>query len=160
NSLRLWDARPLTPELQVVREARGLVEFLFAKSLPLAEVMDRIRRDRTIGEPVRRRALELAEPYGHNLVVHEAERLVESLYYGRNLVAFEAERLVESLYSRPRFRSEVLESLRADPALAEPVRREALVLAEQIPEHSGRLQEASWSVVRQPGAEPAAYRLA
>src|SRR5262249_56690028 len=46
------------------------------------------------------------------------------------------------------------------PVLSEPVRREALVLAEQIPEHSGRLREASRSVVRKPGAEPAAYRLA
>jgi WD40 repeat protein len=140
--LMLWDATPMTPELQVLREARGLVKFLFAKSLPTAEVLDRIRHDGTISEPVRRRALELAEPYGRNLVVYESERLVESLY------------------SKPMFRSEVLESLRADLALSEPTRREALVLAEQIPEHSGRLREASWNVVRQPGAEPAAYRLA
>jgi WD40 repeat protein/serine/threonine protein kinase len=141
-SVRLWDARPLTPELQVLREARDLVEFHFAKSLPTAEVLDRIRHDGTISKPVRRRALELAEPYGHNLVVHEADRLVESLY------------------SKPMFRSEVLASLRADPALRQPVRQEALALAEQIPENPGSLSSASWNAVRQPGAEPAAYRLA
>jgi WD40 repeat protein/serine/threonine protein kinase len=138
----LWDATPMTPELRVLHEARGLVEFLFARSLPTAEVLDRIRRDGTISEPVRRRGLELAEPYGHNLVVHQAERLVESLY------------------NKAMFRSDVLESLRADPAPSEPVRREALALAEQIPENPNRLWEASWDVVRRPGAEPAAYRLA
>src|SRR5262249_37233236 len=80
-AVMLRDARPLTPQFQVLRRAGGLVEFLFAKSLPPAEVLDRIRRDRTIGEPVRRRALELAEPYGRNLIINEAGRVVESLYF-------------------------------------------------------------------------------
>jgi hypothetical protein len=141
-ALKVWDARPLTPELQVLREARGLVELLFAKSLPTAEVLDHIRRDRTISEPVRQRALELAEPYGRSLVVHEAEGLVQSLYF------------------KAMFRPEVLASLRADPALSEPVRRQALALAEHIPEDPRSLNGASWNVVRQPGAEPAAYFLA
>jgi tetratricopeptide (TPR) repeat protein len=126
----------------VLRQARGLVEFLLAKSLPTAEVMDRIRRDRAISEPVRQRALKLAEPYGRNRIVQEAERLVESLY------------------SKPMFRPEVLASLRADPALSEPVRRQALALGEQVPENPGSLNGAGWNIVGQPGAEPAAYRLA
>jgi eukaryotic-like serine/threonine-protein kinase len=55
------------------------------------------------------------------------------------------------------FRREVLESLRADSTLSEPVRREALALAENMREDPQRVNQASWSVVRSPGAEPAAY---
>jgi WD40 repeat protein len=141
-TVRVWDARPLTPELQVLREARGLVEFLFAESLPRADVLDRIRRDPTLSEPVRRRALELAEPYGHSLVTLQAEALVESLY------------------NKPMLRFEVVESLRSDASLSEPVRGQALALAEQIPENPSELAPASRNVASRPGAEPAAYRLA
>ena len=55
------------------------------------------------------------------------------------------------------FRREVLETLRTDSALSEPVRREALALAENMREDPQRVNQASSSVVRSPGAEPAAY---
>ena len=58
----LWDATPLTPELRVLREARSVFEFLSAKKLPPAEIVDRIRKDPTISDAVRTRALSLAEP--------------------------------------------------------------------------------------------------
>jgi WD40 repeat protein len=60
--LNIWDATPLTPDLRFLREARGVIAFLSvsAKPLPAAEVLDRIRRDPTISEPVRERALDLA----------------------------------------------------------------------------------------------------
>ncbi len=57
----LWDAAPLTPELRLLREARSVVEFLAAQKLPAAEVAARIRRNPTISDAVRARALELAE---------------------------------------------------------------------------------------------------
>jgi hypothetical protein len=63
-SLRLWDARALTPELRVLCEARGVVEFLVAKSLPTVEVLAGIRRDPTLTDEVRQRALELATQDG------------------------------------------------------------------------------------------------
>jgi Flp pilus assembly protein TadD len=44
--------------------------------------------------------------------------------------------------------------------LSEPARREALLLAEQHPENPNLLNNASWSVVRKPGAEAEAYRRA
>ena len=142
HTVRLWDATPLTAEAQFTREARGVVESLFAQSLPMAEVLARIRRDTTLSAEVRQRALALALPYGQSLVTHEVERLVESLY------------------AQPLFRPEVMASLRADASLGEPVRQEALALAEQVPEHSGQLDEASRAVVNRPGAGVAAYRLA
>ena len=141
-TVMLWDATPLTPELQVLREARGVVEFFFARSLPTAEVLDRIRSDAALTPEVRRRALELAGPYGHSLVVREAERRVESLY------------------ARPMFRREVLEDLRRDASLSEPVRHEALVLAEQTAENPMALHRAAWAVVRRSDADADAYRLA
>ena len=59
--MKVWDATPSTPELRVLREARDVVEFLSARSLPKDEVLARIRRDPTIGDSVRRLALDLAE---------------------------------------------------------------------------------------------------
>jgi tetratricopeptide (TPR) repeat protein len=67
---------------------------------------------------------------------------------------------VNQLYDRPLLRPEVLASLRADPSLSEPVRRQTLALAEQIPENPVELHVACWNVVRQPDSEPAAYHLA
>jgi WD40 repeat protein len=57
----LWDAAPMTPELRILREARSVVEFLSAQKLTAAEITARIRRDPTISDAVRTRALELAE---------------------------------------------------------------------------------------------------
>jgi tetratricopeptide (TPR) repeat protein len=64
------------------------------------------------------------------------------------------------LYTEPLFRSEVLARLRSDASLAEPVRRAALALAEQVPEFPGRLNAVSWQVVSRPGAGASAYELA
>ena len=135
----MWDTRPLSLKLRIAREAQSVVEFHIAKSLPTAEMLARIHRDRTISEPVRQLALTLAEQYGRYLVVREAERVVDETF--AKLVS----------------RSEVLESLRADSALAEPVRREALALAEETDEDPRKLNSTGWNVVRSPGGEPAAY---
>ncbi len=140
-AVKLWDATPLTSESRMNRGAGDLVEFLFGQQLPTTEVLDRIRSDPTLDSEVRRRALDLAGPYGASLLDHEAERVVNALH--------------ETLL-RPAVRAR----LRADKTLSEPVRRRALTLAEQIPESAGRLNEVSWSVVSRPGAAPEAYRLA
>ena len=59
----VWDAREVTPELRVEREAVSLLRFLFNKRLPKREVMERVKADQTISEEVRRKALEMAEHY-------------------------------------------------------------------------------------------------
>jgi tetratricopeptide (TPR) repeat protein len=140
-AVKLWDAMPLTPESRTNREAADLVEFLFGQQLPTTEVLDRIRYNPTLDSEVRRRALDLAGPYGASLLDHEAESVVNALY--------------ETLL-RPAVRTRLL----ADKTLSEPVRRRALTLAEQIPESASRLNAVSWSVVSQPEAAPGAYRLA
>jgi len=141
-TVRLWDATPLTPELRAIGKAREIVDSLFARSLSTSEVLDSIRMATVVGPDVRRRALDLAGLYGESLVNHQAEHLVESLY------------------AKPMLRPEVLAELRADSTLREPVRRRALSLAELIPENPDRLDDTVSEVVRQPAADPAAYRRA
>ncbi len=140
-AVKLWDATPLSAESRTNREAADLVEFLFGQQLPTTEVLNRIRDNPTLDSEVRRRALDLAGPYGASLLEHEAERVVNALY--------------ETLL-RPAVRARLL----ADKTLSEPVRRRALTLAELIPESASRLNSVSWSVVSQPDAAMEAYRLA
>ena len=61
--VKLWDARPLTPELRIEQQAVNLLNVRFAKPLSKAEILERIRSDQTISEPVRKQALVLAERY-------------------------------------------------------------------------------------------------
>jgi WD40 repeat protein/serine/threonine protein kinase len=141
-TVRLWDATPLTAEVQVLREARGVVDFAFLEPGLFVKKLARIRDDPTISDPVRQRALALAESKARSLVAHQAERVVHALF------------------AKPMLRSDVLASLRTDCALTEPVRQKAIALAKHFSEDAWRLNAASWIVVRYPGAEMPAYRVA
>jgi len=141
-TVKLWQAAPATPEEQARREAQGVLEFLFARSLTADQVRNCIRHDPTLDDEVRRRALALAEPYEQSLVAQQAEDRV----FGR--------------YGGGLFRPEVLASLRGDAALSESVRRSALDLAGHVPENPYGLNQASWSVVQRPDAGAAAYQRA
>jgi WD40 repeat protein len=59
-TLKIWDATPLTPELLTLREARSVVQNLFARPLPRNDVLESLRSDLTLNEAVRRQALALA----------------------------------------------------------------------------------------------------
>jgi tetratricopeptide (TPR) repeat protein len=140
--VKLWDARPLTPEVQTEREAFSLLEFFCPKSPRKADLFKTISGNKTISEASRQKALALLEPYWQNYVHGEATSLVQELF------------------SKPLLRPEVLVSIRADAKLRDELRREALVLAEQYPENALRLNNASWEVVHKPGLALGAYRLA
>jgi WD40 repeat protein/serine/threonine protein kinase len=60
-TVQVWDARPWTAELAVEREVVGLVEFLFARPLTKQGVLERVRTDPSISEPVRQEALAIVE---------------------------------------------------------------------------------------------------
>jgi hypothetical protein len=141
-SVKLWDAAPLSPEARAMREARTAVEFLFAKPLTTAQALAAIRDDPSLSDPVSRQALALARSYARRLVRQEAERVVHALYNGAM------------------FRDEVLERLRGDPSLSEPLRKEAISLAESMPEDPFCLNGASWGVVRYREGTPQAIRRA
>jgi WD40 repeat protein len=62
-TVKVWDATALSPQRLIEREARGLVQFLFAKPLSPEEAAGAIRCDPTITEAVRQQALAWVEPY-------------------------------------------------------------------------------------------------
>jgi hypothetical protein len=138
----IWERVPLDAELAEQRQASSLVKFLFDQSPVPESVLARVRGDATISDAVRQRALTLVEPFWQNRVRQQAEREVADLFL------------------KLLFRSEVIEHLRADPDLSEPVRQEALALAGRWVERPATLNRVSREVACKPGAEPAAYRLA
>jgi tetratricopeptide (TPR) repeat protein len=62
-TVKLWDARPWTPDLSVEREALGLLDFLFTRPLCKADVLDHLRRSPTIRPAARQQLLTLVERY-------------------------------------------------------------------------------------------------
>jgi WD40 repeat protein/serine/threonine protein kinase len=75
--VKVWDARDLTAELAVEREAHGLVQFLFARPLRRAAVIESLGNNQTITDAVRRQALALAEGAPEERVAaryHDASR--------------------------------------------------------------------------------------
>jgi WD40 repeat protein len=141
-TVKIWDATDLTPQLLIEREARGLVQFLIAKLPSSDEVTATIRQDRTITEAVRQQALTWVEPFWRSQVLNEVAPLVQQLF------------------TKLMLRSDVLAAIRGDASLSEAVRQEALKLAETLQENASALNGRSWTVVRRPGADAAAYQLA
>jgi WD40 repeat protein len=72
----------------------------------------------------------------------------------------EAVGLVDFLFDKPLLKPEVLAQIRASKTISDEVRQQALTLAESLPENPVRLREATWEVVRQPGAPADRYRQA
>jgi WD40 repeat protein len=61
--VRLWEAAPLTPEVQLGREAGALVNRLTAELLFKEDVLAHLQGDTTLDEPLRQKALSLADRY-------------------------------------------------------------------------------------------------
>jgi WD40 repeat protein len=96
-----------------------------------------------------------------DMTVHVWESaLPEPALVRRRWLLAQAEPLVESLLHKPLLKEEVIERLRGDAALAEPVRAVALQLAERAVEYPVLLNNASWAVVLQPQRVGADYEQA
>jgi WD40 repeat protein/tRNA A-37 threonylcarbamoyl transferase component Bud32 len=61
DAVELWDTRTLTPELRELRQARSVVQFLYARRLPRAQVLQSIQSDQSLSASARALALRLAE---------------------------------------------------------------------------------------------------
>jgi tetratricopeptide (TPR) repeat protein len=118
------------------------VGFLFGRSLTPEAIRAAIQDDKTISDALRERVLALVEPFRQSQVRQKAEEQVRVLL------------------NKPLLRPEVRARLRADPALSEPVRQEALALADRVVESPRAFDQASRAVACRPGAEAAAYQLA
>jgi WD40 repeat protein len=138
-TVKVWDATELTPQARVDWEARGLVDWLFDKPLSSEQVAAALRRDASITEPVRQRALAWVEPFA------------------RIRLHVQAKDIVRPLFHKPLLRSEVLGALRADDSLNPALRKEALVLAATFPEDGESLHHLCWHLVCRPDAGVAAY---
>jgi hypothetical protein len=174
-TVKVWEATPLTEELRIQREAMSMVQFLFNQPLPdsvlaastvgvlggpegqgplraafalfvarteplsRSQVVAAIRHDQTISEPLRQAALAGAARYAESLTAGHAEKLVGDLF----------EQLL--------LRSAVLEQIRKDRSLPEPLRQTSLTLAEHWPEDPDAFNNASWQIVRVPGATAEQY---
>src|SRR5262249_7100443 len=133
---------PVAEATWVKREGLSVVQRLFAEPFTGAEVGARIRDDATLSEAVRQDAL----------------ARVESFWQTR--LRSDALKVVQPLFDVPLPRADVLERLRPAPPLSEPVRQQALELAQRYPQSLQRLDQYSYNVVWKPGAEAAKYRLA
>jgi tetratricopeptide (TPR) repeat protein len=137
--VKLWDGRPLTDDLRAEREARALLDWLYAVPSSPPDVPARLRADRTIGPAVRQKALALAPLYAEARVGRDAYRLVEDLA------------------KRPLPREEILEKLRLQKGGDAAVRQKALAYAKHYVEDPGRFYFASWPVVGQSGRSTGEY---
>jgi len=61
--VKVWDARPWTPELRAERQALSVIRFLQNQNKPQAEWLDAIAANKTLSEPVRQRALQFAREW-------------------------------------------------------------------------------------------------
>jgi eukaryotic-like serine/threonine-protein kinase len=71
--ISIWEARPMTLEIEIERAAHSAVKSAFATPLYKYEVIESLRRNRTISEPVRKKALQFAR--GDFVGVGEADRM-------------------------------------------------------------------------------------
>jgi protein kinase-like protein/WD40 domain-containing protein/polyglycine hydrolase-like protein len=62
-TVKVWDAREITPVSRIEGEAVSLVRFHFDRPLSKPEVIERIKGDETIREAVRQSALQIAEQW-------------------------------------------------------------------------------------------------
>ncbi len=155
--IKVWDARP--PDADQ-RQARVWLNHLF-RSFPSRDddsreaVIARIRDDQTVSESVRRKALELVDSYWQGLVHREASYRIQlserkcSFALGAAIGAGSETPDIQALAGKGFLRPELEEYLREAPGLTEPVRQEALALANHYVEFPFRQYQFSWSIVRQ-----------
>jgi WD40 repeat protein len=91
-TIRIWDARPLTPDASFEREALGLLDYLFAKPLAKADILEFLRNSSAIRPRTQQMALALAEPYREEQDPERyhraARRLVQQKYLNTNQYHF------------------------------------------------------------------------
>ncbi len=63
HTVKVWDARPLTPDTPAEHEALGILDFLFAKPLSKTDALEYVRNSPTLRPQARQLALALAERY-------------------------------------------------------------------------------------------------
>jgi WD40 repeat protein len=138
-AVKVWLALPLPPALRYADQAHDLVDSLFATQRRKAEVIARLREDRSLPEGARRAALQIVRASGDRR---------------------EARIRVADLFGQLGLKDEVSATLRKLPGLTAAVRAAALQIAAETREDPNHLNNLGWSQVRQPGRGKSAYALA
>jgi WD40 repeat protein len=139
-TIRFWEGDPEGPDALAQREALGLVRFHIERAGSEADLCDKIRGDGSASSSARGRALELAGAFWEAAVLRRGEAAAAPYY------------------EKPLLREEILDALRADPALDPAARAAALAMATEWPEPARRLIYTAWPVVMRPGGTEGAYR--
>jgi hypothetical protein len=142
NTVRLWEAAPLSAQGQELRQALGVLDFLCRNPKTRAEVVPRLQRDLTISDAVRRQALRLAPAYQQGLSHAEADDLIWSLQ--------------NKLVLQP----DILKEVATAPGLDEAVRQQALSMAKDYVETPENQHAAARRAVHVPDQDASVYALA
>jgi eukaryotic-like serine/threonine-protein kinase len=134
-----WDGVPLTPELRDLREARSLVGYLVRTLDTKDGVLARLAKDDTVRPSVRLRAVDLVDCCLHARLQAKADEVIRDSARKALLPP------------------ELLQSIRDDAKLSEPVRQEALRLAEHYVPDALSLNKASNEVAGRRDAAPKDY---
>ena len=118
-TVKVWDAREVTPELLVRDEARGLILYLIDRVATEADLRDRVAGDRTRSPAVRAAALDMVSSFW------------------RERVRRRAEAIVGPLFARIFLRDDVLAALQAQPPADLEIQQACLKLAGTWPESAG-----------------------
>jgi WD40 repeat protein/serine/threonine protein kinase len=141
-SLMVWEANPLSGALAERREALALLRTIVSEDILAADLVPRLRADRSISEGVRGQALSLLQSYSAQSAEYEATRHVAALFAQHGL------------------REDVLNALRADKTMSGERRSHGLAVAAAYPQSSEQLRGMAWPIVARPGADPTRYRQA
>jgi WD40 repeat protein/tetratricopeptide (TPR) repeat protein len=140
--VKVWDARPLTPELRDKRAALALVRYLLDGGTPAERLVTKIRYHTGFSPAVKDLAVALVPGMVREIDLRRAADLVARL--GADLLLREA----------------VLERVQGDASLTSGVRGCALDIAANLPESAQALNDAAWKAVVQPGAGGEGIQLA
>jgi WD40 repeat protein len=144
--IRLWESvlpASLYSPRQNAETARKIVEDLYQKHNFYYDVIDKLQADKTIDEPVRKIALQIAN-----------SRQGEDAWK-------DAGKIVEQLYQKHGYYYDVINELQTDKTIAEPVRKIALQIANYRKRgEPNKLNGESWQVVSSPDSDPNAYQQA
>jgi eukaryotic-like serine/threonine-protein kinase len=146
-TVRMWDAREVTPGSLVRDEARGLILSLIDRLVTEADLRDRVARDRTRSPKVRAAALDMIRGFWATRMRLRAER-----------THLRAEATVASLFARLLLHEDVLAALQAQPAADPEIQAACLKLVATWLESASECNEAGWALVRDSGRAEANYQ--
>ncbi|MEZ6054896.1 MAG: protein kinase, partial [Planctomycetaceae bacterium] len=141
-TLFVWDARPITPELREEAAAAKLADDALSLASSLDEVRKGISEASSVAEPVRTKALEIAETLWKTRAEHA--------------LALKLEGMFDEHFTRPA----VIGALNQDDTFSETDRQQAITWAQEFPERWDVLIAGCQSTIVDPSRSAEQYEQA